>query len=141
MLATVWQIFEYKVNEMTGIGNYVNMLKTYPAVLLINISVAYQRNIVLSAKYFHSTVRILHRFTSIPHVRIIDRLLKSRTYDIIWYIFRIRTWIFFRESMLFTKVLLQMHSLWIKAKRRLYCVVHSCSIISPGSISLLLRSA
>ena len=75
-------------------------------------------------------------FTSISHVRIIDRLLKSRTYDI-WYIFRVRTWIFFRESMLFTKVLLQMHSLWIKAKRRLYCVVHSCSIIFPGSISLL----
>ena len=57
-------------------------MKTYPAVILINGSVAYQRNITLSAKYFHSTVRILHRFTSIPHVRIIDRLLKRRTYGI-----------------------------------------------------------
>ena len=56
---------------MTGIGKYVNMLKTYPVVLLINGLVAYQRSIALSATYFHSTVRILHRFTSIPHVRII----------------------------------------------------------------------
>ena len=53
----------------------------------------------------------------------------------IWY--GIRAWIFLGESMLFTKVLLEMHSLWIKAKRRLYCVVHSCSIIFTGSIYLL----